>query len=82
MPINTEKLAEIYFILDKLERPDLMDFISERLDDPDYNSDSATDEEDGIDDIRTDDLIPEKYEIVKKANGFYEMLDCRQDIKK
>ena len=82
MPINTEKLAEIYFILDKLGRPDLMDFISERLDDPDYNSDSATDEEGGIDDIRTDDLIPEKYEIVKKANGFYEMLDCRQDIKK
>ena len=82
MSINTEKLAEIYFILDKLERPDLKDFIEERLEDPDYNSDSATEEEEGVDDICTDDLIPEKYKMVKKENGFYEMLDCKQDVKK
>ena len=42
MGVNVDKLAEIYFILDHLDRQDLMDFLQEEYDDPSYTTEALT----------------------------------------
>ena len=74
MGINVEKLAEIYFILDQLERQDLLDFLQEEYDDPSYVTDSESESEDEEDE---NELIAEELTVTKTEEGFYKLVDCK-----
>ena len=74
MGINVEKLAEIYFILDQLERQDLLDFLQEEYDDPSYVTDSESESEDEEDE---NELISEELTVAKTEEGFYKLVDCK-----
>ena len=74
MGINVDKLAEIYFILDKLERHDLMDFLQEEYEDPSYVTDSESESEDEEDE---NELIAEELIVAKSEDGFYKIVDCK-----
>ena len=68
--MKTEKLAEIYFILEKLERQDLMDFME---DDSDYETedDISSEEED------ESDLSSEHIQVSQSPDGFYKIVDVK-----
>ena len=68
--MNTAKLAEIYFILEKLERHDLMDFVE---DDSDYE----TDDETSSDDEDESDLCTEHIQVTQTHDGFMRIHDLK-----
>jgi hypothetical protein len=72
MGINTDKLAEIYFILDHLDRQDLMDFLQEEYDDPSYTTDSESESEDEED---LSELVDEEITVAKTEEGFYKIVN-------
>ncbi len=74
MGVNVDKLAEIYFILDHLDRQDLMDFLQEEYDDATYVTDSESESEDEED---QSELMPEEITVAKTEEGFYKLVDCK-----
>ena len=68
MGINVDKLAEIYFILDKLDRQDLMDFLQDEKEDATYMTDSESESEDEED---LSELVEEEITVAKTEEGFY-----------
>lgn len=68
MGLNVDKLAEIFFILENLDRQDLMDFLQDEKEDATYMTDSESESEDEED---LSELVEEEITVAKTDEGFY-----------
>jgi len=68
MGLNVDKVAEIFFILDNLDRQDLMDFLQDEKEDATYMTDSESESEDEED---LSELVEEEITVAKTDEGFY-----------
>ena len=68
MGLNVDKLAEIFFILENLDRQDLMDFLQDEKEDATYMTDSESESEDEED---LSELVEEEITVAKTDEVFY-----------